>query len=161
LRKAKAERVAGTKGLPTGGDRGHVALGKVLQPVDRSDDHREQDHRRDHRQGHVAHLLPGVGALDVGRLVQLHGHVQQAGQEDDHHVADAPQGQQHQGRLGEAGVVEPQRRRQVQLAQQLIDRAGGGVEQVDEAKRGGHWRRQGRQEEDRAEQAHTAPDLGE
>ena len=52
-------------------------------------------------------LLPGAGAVDGRRLVQVLGHVQQRRQEDHHHVADAPHGQQGQPRLGPVRVAEP------------------------------------------------------
>ena len=138
----------------------HERLGEVLEALDHPDEHREEDHRGDHRQGHVAERLPRPGPLQLGRLVQLPGHVQQRGQEDDHHLANAPQADQGQARLGPARVHEPQRLGQVQQPQDAVDRPGR-VEDVDEPERGRHQRHHGGQEEDRPVERQPALDPGQ
>ena len=139
-------------GEPTPSARGggaDVGLIEVLEAVDDPDDQREEDHRREHGQGHVAEPLPGVGALDRDRLVQVTGHVQQAGQVQHDRIADPPQPQDQQGRLRPGGIEEPERLVEAEVAEELVDRAGGRVEQVDEHQRGAHGGRHRRHEEQR------------
>ena len=61
--------------------------------------------------------LAGLGAVERRRLVQLFRHILQAGQEDDHGGARAPDALEQQARLGPARVGEPAGLRQVQPAQ--------------------------------------------
>ena len=141
------------RGRAAGDGRGDVGLGEVLEPLDHGQHDREEDHRADGRQRHPAQALERAGAVELGRLVEVLGHVEHGGEEDDHRVADAPEREQHERGLGPRRVVEPQRPVDAGLAEQRVDRPGGGIEQVDEAERRGDRRDQRGQVEDGAEEA--------
>ena len=144
-----ARRAAGRGGRDEG-------LVEVLEAVDHPDHQREEDHRRDHGQGHVAEALPRVCALDRDRLVQVAGDVEQAGEVDHDGVADAPQAEHDQGRLGPGRVVEPERRVDAgDLREQLVHRARGRVQQIHEHERASHRWRKRRHEEERAVDVHA------
>ena len=61
---------------------GHeVGLDEGLHRADDAQDQVEQDCGSDHREGDVAHLVPGVAAVDLDRLVELAWDALQPGQE--------------------------------------------------------------------------------
>ena len=73
-------------GPPCGHD---VRLGEDLQLADGDDDADEEERRPEHRQRDVPELPPLPRPIHPRRLVQLLGDVLQAGDEDDHRVAEA------------------------------------------------------------------------
>lgn len=138
---------------------GHQGLCVALHRGDHAGDDREHDDRRDVGEGHEAKPLPRRGAVQFRRLVLLLRYVEQRGHEDHHQVADAPQEHQGQGRLGPVRVVEPARRRNADLLQDRVDRAGARVEEEGEGHGGRHRRGEVGQVEQGAEDTRTGLDL--
>ena len=132
----------------------------VLHRLHDAGDDGEHHDRRDGGPGDVAELRPGARAVQVGRLVLLLRHVQQRGHEDDHQVADAPQGEQHQRGLGPVRVVEPARARAGRPTTRIsLTGPGGRVEQEDEGDGGRDRRGQVRDVEGGAEEPDPRLDL--
>ena len=87
------------------------------------------------------------------RLVEVARNVEQRGEEDDHRVADAPEPEQHERRLRPRRRLEPQRAGDPEPAQDRVHRPRRRIEDVGEAERRRHRRRERGQVEDRAEEA--------
>ena len=136
---------------------GDVRLREVLQALDHAEDDGEEDDRADRRQRHPAQPLQRAGAVDLGRLVEMPRHVEHGREEDHHRVPHAPEAEGDERRLRPLRRLEPERALDPDPAEHRVHRAGGRVEDVDEAERRGDGRRERRQVEDRPEDADAAP----
>ena len=150
-------RAACLRRLPCRDARGDVRLREVLQALDHAEHDGEEDHGADQRERHPAEALPRPGAVELGRLVEVPRDVEHGGEEDDHRVPDPPEAQHHERGLRPARVVEPERPLDPELAEDRVDRPGGGVQEVDEPERRGDGRDERREVEDRPEDPDPAP----
>ena len=76
--------------------------------ADEGDREHEREHRRDPGQDHVASALPGIGAIDLGRVDEVRVDALEAGQE--HHHAEPerrPDGGEQDGEQRGVRVAEP------------------------------------------------------
>lgn len=96
-------------------------LRENLEAVDQADDEIEEDHGRQHGQGHVAHPRPGAGPVDHGRFVELDGDILQPGQEDDQRAADGPHPHDDERRFGQFRHRQPAGTVNAEEIQQGVD----------------------------------------
>ena len=72
----------------------HEVLIKQLEAVGQRKEHADRDRRHDGGDDDIGQRMPAVGAVDLGRIDQIVRHILQAGNVNDHHVADLLPGHQ-------------------------------------------------------------------
>ena len=96
-----------------------------------AEEHRDLDHRQDDRHDHEAEPLPGAGAVDHRRLLDLHRHVLERAVEQEREERDPEPDVGDEDRPErQMRVVQPLDRvvRQAEVHEQLVDRSTLGLE---------------------------------
>ena len=124
---------------------------KIWKVADQPHDQVEEDVRRELRQRDVAELLPGVGAVQAGGLVELLcGMPFSPASQMIMPAAGAPQAHEDQRGLAPVGTLQPQRAPHAhRAAEHLVEQAALRVEDPDPQDAGGHHRHDRRQVEER------------
>ena len=132
----------------------HVDRVEGLQRVDGADDRGDDEERRDQRQRDVAEELPLASAVEPRRLVGLGRQRREPAEHDQHHQRrPVPDLDQHEARDHQRRRIDPERRRQADQRQEVVEHALLRVEHHRPDQRHRDRRRHHRHDEDAAQHA--------